>query len=243
MKNNIKAVLVDDEIDALENLRYLLNLYFPEITIIGEATYVDEAVKIINNTSPDVVFLDIEMPEKNGFHLIREFSEVNFHIVFITAYNHYAIKAFQIAALDYLLKPIDIDLLANAIKKITRLKNTAERLQVLEDNKNEIHKIIIPFNKDYIVLNLKNIICIEADRMYTNIHTTSGKQYVAAKKLIYYENLLKDCKFIRVHRSWLVNVNHIKFYYKTEKLIGLTNSKKVPLGTNYKNSITHFFKI
>ena len=116
-------------------------------------------------------------------------------------------------------------------------------MDIDDDNKNEIKKIAIPFNKDYKIIDIRDVLCIEADRMYSNIYTASGKQYVAAKKLMYYEKLLKDNAFVRVHRSWLVNTNHIKSYFKVDKLLGLTNSMKIPLSNGYKEELEHIFKI
>jgi two-component system LytT family response regulator len=115
--NKISAILVDDEINARENLRILLNNFCSNINVLGEARNVDEAVLAIRKYQPQIVFLDIEMPQKNGFQLLEEFDEINFHVIFVTAYDGYAIKAFQVTAVDYLLKPIDVSLLEKAIKK------------------------------------------------------------------------------------------------------------------------------
>jgi len=243
MKPKLTAVIIDDEKSARENLRLLLESFCQDVEVLGVASNVDDAVILINNVQPQVVFLDIEMPEKNGFQLLDEFSKINFQIIFVTAYDHYALKAFQVAALDYLLKPIEIDLLQKAVKKIAiHPNNSNERLELLSNNRKEIKKIAIPFNKDFKIINIQDIICIEADRMYSTIYTLSGKKYVAAKKLMYYEKLLKDNDFFRVHRSWIVNLNHIKLYAKVDKLIKLSNSITIPIGNGYKEELENMFK-
>lgn len=242
---SLKAVLVDDELNARENLRYLLNDFCKQVDIVGEASNVDDAVNVIQKNQPDLVFLDIEMPEKNGFQLFNEFKEVNFQVVFITAYDHYAIKAFQVAAIDYLLKPIDIELLQNAVKKVEEnlsFKKSNDRIQLLKENKKKLQKIAIPYKNDYVILNINTIICIQADRVYSIIQTIEGKQYVASKKLSYYENLFQDeGTMVRVHRSWMVNTEHIELYSKREKQIELTTGELIPVSRGYKDSFETIF--
>lgn len=242
---SLKAVLVDDELNARENLRYLLNDFCKQVDIVGEASNVDDAVNVIQKNQPDLVFLDIEMPEKNGFQLFNEFKEVNFQVVFITAYDHYAIKAFQVAAIDYLLKPIDIELLQKAVKKVEEslnFKKSNDRIQLLKENKKKLQKIAIPYKNDYVILNINAIICIQADRVYSIIQTIEGKQYVASKKLSYYENLFQDeGTMVRVHRSWMVNTEHIELYSKREKQIELTTGELIPVSRGYKDSFETIF--
>ena len=158
------------------------------------------------------------MPQKNGFQLFEAFKEINFQVIFITAYDSYAIKAFQVAAIDYLLKPVDIALLQNAIEKVKTHVNKSHQqaqLQVLQENKKKITKIAVPYKSDYAIIKVDDIICIEADRMYAVIHTAQAKQFTIAKKLHYYEELFcEENVFIRVHRSWIINTEHIETYSK-----------------------------
>ncbi|WP_233897451.1 LytR/AlgR family response regulator transcription factor [Tenacibaculum piscium] len=236
----IKAVLVDDEINARENLRYLLGAFCKQVEVISEASNVDDAVQIIQKYQPQIVFLDIEMPQKNGFQLLEEFNEINFHVIFVTAYDTYAIKAFQVTAIDYLLKPIAVDLLQKAVEKVAiniQNKQLNTRVELLQQNKKQLTIIAIPYKTDYVIVNIIDIICIQADRMYSVIYTTNGKEFMVAKKLNYYENLLSDKDFFtRVHRSWMVNINHINSYSKKEKQLLTFTDKIISVGKTYKEN-------
>ncbi|WP_431164702.1 LytR/AlgR family response regulator transcription factor [Tenacibaculum halocynthiae] len=244
--SKIQAVIVDDELNARENLRYLLNAFCKEVEIVSEVANVDEATVAINKHKPQLVFLDIEMPRKNGFQLLDEFSEIDFQIIFITAYDMYAIKAFEVAAIDYLLKPIDIERLQEAVKKVKKsIKNTEfskANLNVLKENKKALQKIAIPYKTDYVILDIDNVLCIEADRMYSVVYTKNNKKYMVAKKLSYYENLLCNKKdFVRLHRSWIVNINKIEVYSKKEKEVTLESDFKVPVSKSYKENFETLF--
>lgn len=245
--NKIKAVVVDDEINARENLQYLLKEFCKEIEVVSEASNVDEAVKVIEKNKPQIVFLDIEMPQKNGFQLLNEFPEINFQIIFVTAYDMYAIKAFEVAAIDYLLKPIDIDRLKESVNKAKKIidqniNTSLSRLELLKENKKEVKRIAIPYKSDYAILNIEDVLCIEADRMYSVIYTNKSKKYTVAKKLSYYEKLLcENGNFIRIHRSWIVNTNEIDIYSKKEKEVTLNNQTKISVSKTYKESFETLF--
>ena len=243
--DTLNAIIIDDEINARENLRFLLNEFCKNVTIVSESKNVDEAVIQIKEHQPQLIFLDIEMPQKNGFQLLEAFDTINFQIIFVTAYDQYAIKAFEFAALDYLLKPIDIERLKKAVKKASTiaLKNlTFDKLELLKSNRKKVKKIAIPYKSDYVILDLTNILCIEADRMYSIIYTVDNKKYIASKKLSYYENLLSnDTGFIRVHRSWIINTNFIKIYSRKDKTIQLDNQFKVPVSKSYKEGFETIF--
>ena len=242
----INAIIVDDEINARENLRYLLSEFCNEVNLLEEVSNVDDAVVAIHKHHPQVVFLDIEMPRKNGFQLLEEFSEINFQIIFITAYDTYAVKAFKVAALDYLLKPIAIDRLKDAVikaqKQIENSTISNKNINVLKENSKGLKKIAIPYKTDYVILNIENVLCIEADRMYSVLHTTTNKKYTVAKKMSYYEDLLcNNINFIRLHRSWIVNVDKIKMYSKREKEVILEADFKVPVSKSNKESFEMLF--
>lgn len=238
--NKTKAIIVDDELSARENLNYLIENFCPDISIVDTCCNVNEAVISITKLKPEVVFLDIEMPQKNGFQLLKEFSEINFQIIFITAYDQYAIKAFEVSALDYLLKPIDIDRLLEVVAKIKdrlTIENFKHRIEALSANQKIITKISIPYKSDYVILDINTIICIEADRMYSYIYTLEGKKYTASKKLNYYEELFfENSNFQRVHRSWVVNIEHIATYSKSNKELSILDNK-IPVSKTYKEEI------
>lgn len=235
MTSRIRSIIVDDELSARENLRYLLENNCSNIAVLSEVSNVDNAVIDIKKYMPDVVFLDIEMPQKNGFQLLEAFSDINFQIVFVTAYDTYAIKAFEVAALDYLLKPIDLDRLKEVEQKIKHaVQNNGKRLQLLKENNKILKKIAIPYKSDYAILNIEDIICIEADRMYSILHLKNAKKYVTAKKLSHYESLLSENnQFVRTHRSWLVNTSLNMSYSKKEKQV-VIESFKIPVSKSYK---------
>lgn len=241
----VKAIIVDDELNARENLNYLLQEFCKEVQIVDEASNVDEAIVKINKHKPNLVFLDIEMPQKNGFQLLEEYTNINFQVIFITAYDKYAIQAFEVAAVDYLLKPIEISRLKQAVNKVVKaiesVSNT-KRIDLLKTNKKVIKRIAIPYKSDYAIVNIEDISCIEADRMYSIIHTTNSKKFIVAKKLNHYEDLLcEKADFIRVHRSWIINANKIETYSKKEKHVVLTTSFKVSVSKSYKENFEAFF--
>lgn len=242
----LTTIIVDDECLARENLRLLLTTFCEAIEIVAEVSTVDDAIHAIATYNPQLVFLDIEMPEKNGFQLFKAFKDIKFQIIFVTAYQRYAIKAFQVSALDYLLKPVEIDLLQKAVEKAKKHFNAqqqAQKLALLDANKNAIKKIVVPYQRDFVILDIEAIECIEASRMYSVLYTQNAKTHVSAKTLQYYENLLEANAFVRVHRSWLVNINAIQVYSKTEKLITLTNKVKVPVSRGFKTSFETRFKM
>lgn len=243
--NKIKTIIVDDEINARENLRYLTQTFCKKIEIIYEASNVDSAIIAIEKYQPQLVFLDIEMPQKNGFQLINHFKKIKFYVIFVTAYDKYAIKAFKFSALDYLLKPIDIQELKDAVKKVTHhieKDNLKQRLDLLKINKEKINKIAVPYKSDYVIIDVDTISCIKADRMYSTIHLTNKKKYTASKKLSFYEEMLtKQEDFIRVHRSWLINTKLIFIYSKKEKTIELTDGSIIPLSKSYKEVFENLF--
>lgn len=242
----IEAIIVDDEINARENLRYLLDSFCKQITVVGEASNVDDAESLIKNLHPKVVFLDIEMPKKNGFKLLEICSDIDFQVVFVTAYDQYAIKAFRVSAIDYLLKPIEIELLQEAVKKIEhtlQYQSTDKRIQALKDNSNSIQKLAIPYKSDYAILNVDDVLCIEADRMYSKIYTLSNKQFLVAKKLRHYEELLKQNNFVRVHRSWIVQLYHIHSYSKKERSVLLKNNITIPVSKTFKDALEHLLEL
>jgi len=195
MQSQLKAIIVDDEESARDVLSNLLLRFCPEIHILERCKNVVEAVKAIKLTKPDLVFLDIEMPNYAGYELVSFFKDVNFEIIFVTAYDHYAIKAFEISAVDYLLKPIEIERLKQAVQKVSLQKNLKinnENYKVLTESlrNEEVSKIVIRESNNQKIVFTKNIIAIEAKEAYSNIITTTGNHLVS-KNLKHYESLLK----------------------------------------------------
>ncbi len=220
----LNAVIIDDEVSSRETLKNLLTNFCTSVTVIGEAGSVDEGISVINTTNPDVVFLDIEMPYKNGFDLLSSLSEINFDVVFTTAYNQYALKAIKFSALDYLLKPINATELNNAVSRISakrvaenKGKNNGKLDAFMANMKNinsQLQKMVIPTINGFNVVELKDIVRCESDRSYTAFHFTDKKSILLSKAIGDFEDLLDEHNFMRVHQSHLINLAHVKSYTK-----------------------------
>lgn len=210
----LNAYLVDDEENSRTALKNMLLDFCKDVTIVGEAGTVKKAVEAIPILQPDVVFLDIVMPNENGFELFKYFPTPSFEVIFSTAYNDYAVKAFQLAAIDYLLKPVDLNLLRNAIEKIKEKKmldQDPERFRVLENNMNsKLEKISLPTSEGYFFMEIDNIVRCEAKGNYTQFHFKGGKRIIVSKTLKWYEAILKDFKFYRINRGSLINLKLVK---------------------------------
>lgn len=222
-----KAIIIDDEAKGRLALRQKLADYCPQIKVIAEADNGQEGILLIEHHKPDVIFLDIEMPRMNGFDMLKEIKEKNFHIIFTTAYDQYAIKAIKYAAFDYLLKPIDIEELKSTVAKIdiaqqqTELeKNNQTKRQVeliqqnIEHPKKQFNKLAIPTSEGLMFYDIHDIIHLEANSNYTNIYFTDKTKILASKTLKDFEELLPQDVFFRTHHSHLINLNYIKRYIK-----------------------------
>jgi two-component system LytT family response regulator len=247
MTTKLRAIIVDDEQSARDNLRYLIGKYCSSINLVAEADKVITAVEKIRQLKPDIVFLDIEMPQKNGFELFNYFEELTFHVIFVTAYNHYAVKAFEVSAVDYLLKPIDIERLKEAEQKVLKQTQLNPNFEVLKQNiaSPELKHIAIPYKSDSIIIKLKDIICIQANRVYSELtvfdpERQTKKNYTYAKKLVYFETNLPQNLFFRVHRSWIINISFIVSYSKKDHLITLKNQQQIPVSKSYKSAFERF---
>lgn len=212
----LKAIIVDDEGKARRILARFIVEYCPQIEIVAIVEDVPEAVKAIQKTNPDVVFLDIEMPGYNGFQLLEFFEEIDFEIIFTTAYSEFALRAFQVSAIDYLLKPIQIDQLTLAVQKLEKIHGNSlirERLAILQKNLEEykIKKIIVPLSEGSLFVELKDILYLKAEGSYANIFFKDGNKVIVSKNLKDYEDqLTMEEGFFRTHRSFLVNTDYIK---------------------------------
>lgn len=236
----INAVIVDDEMSARDVLENLLLRFCPEINVIAKCENVVKAVEVIREQKPQLVFLDVEMPNYSGFEIMQFFTEVDFEIIFVTAYDNYAIKAFEVSAMDYLLKPIGIDRLKTAVAKATKHFEKSEQTQRLELLKNtlqskQISNISLFDKGQQHIVEIQAIIAIEASESYCIVHTTQ-KNYFVSKNLLSFEMLLETIpEFIRVHKSWIINKNHLVLYSKTNFSIQLTNNVLAKL-SKYKKA-------
>ncbi|CAN5585710.1 LytTR family DNA-binding domain-containing protein [soil metagenome] len=215
----LKAFIVDDEKKGRDSLYRLLEEYCKNVEVIGDADSVESAYLFIIKHSPDLVFLDVEMPGGSGFELLKKFEKINFKTIFVTAHSHYAIKAIKFAAVDYLLKPVDVDELIAAVSHVEEMPAGAALQQYAGLLENVDHhrsgKIAIPVKDGVAFINPTEIIRLQADGSYTHIYTCTGK-YTASRNIKEYEELLQDLNFFRAHNSHLINLSHVKHFSRAE---------------------------
>ena len=242
----LNSIIVEDEETSREILKNYLKKYCPNVTVLGEAANVEEALVLIRNNDLDVVFLDVEMPYGNAFDLLDKVGDINFETVFVTAYNHYAIDALNAHASYYLMKPISIDELIKAVDYVTEIKIKEDALQdeVLIPKTNTVNgKITIPQQNGFEVLNTADILYCKADDNYTEIYLNTNKKKLVSKTLKYFEEALNDASFARVHKSYLVNVNEVVKYVKGKGgSVVLSNGKEVMVSASKKSDLLSYFK-
>ena len=220
----IKTILVDDEPRGLSTLKTLLNEYCPELKIVAECSEAESAKEKIELLAPQLAFLDISLPGKNSFDLLAELGQIDFEIIFVTAHNEYTLQAFHYSAVDYLMKPIDEDLLADAVRRAVKRitvntinNNVSTLLHNLHKTQSpQEMKLCIPSLKGFQVVELKDILYCEASSSYTNFHFANKHTICTAKSIHEYEELLADAGFVRIHKSYLINLLHVKEYIKGE---------------------------
>lgn len=244
----IKAIIIDDEENARITLNALLQEYAPEVEVMAQCANVPEGVLAINKHNPDVVFLDIEMPEYNGFELIGFFKEITFEIVFVTAYSQDAIRAFEVSAVDYLLKPVEIENLQNAVERVKEKRSTSsimQRLDLMKQvyNGGEIHKIALPMSDGLLFMEVNRIVLFEADRAYTDIYLNDGSKITVSKTMRTFEDILSNRPYIfRPHRSFLINLNFIKKYNRGDSTILMDNNHLVAISRERKADFESLLK-
>lgn len=244
----LKAIIIDDEENARITLASLIREYIAEVEIVAQCTNVPEGVLAINKYSPDVVLLDVEMPEYNGFELLDFFKEITFDIVFVTAYNQYAIKAFEVSAVDYLLKPVEIESLKAAIEKVKKKSNHAsvmQRMNLMKDvySGSDIQKIALPMSNGLLFVEINQIVIFEADRVYTSVFLVDGSKLTVSKPLRTFEDILAERSYVfRPHRSYLINIRHIKKYLKGESLIVMENGSSIPVSRERKQDFENVLR-
>lgn len=213
----LKAVIIEDETGSAKLLSNLLKEYCSGIELTGIAYTVDEGVKLIHAHKPDVVFLDIEIGNESGFDLLDKFTEIDFEIIFTTAYEQYALKAIKACAIDYLLKPIDVDELKAAVEKVNQQslqkfqsqKFEAFKSNLLSEEKNNF-RMVLPSVKGASIIAVSEIIYLQSDRQYTVFVLKNGNRIMTSKNLGEYEIYLSEHNFIRSHHSFLINLNEVK---------------------------------
>ena len=217
----IKAIIIDDEQDAREGLKLTIEKSCPEISIMAMCGSPEIGIEKINELRPELVFLDVQMPRLSGFDVLEKFETINFEVIFVTAFDKYAIKAIKFSALDYLLKPVDVDELVSAVNKIKeKQKNkTAHFKSLLSNvkyNSENVRRLAIPSNNEIILQKTADIVFCEADGNYTILHLADDKKITVSKTLKEFEIILPETDFCRIHHATLVNLAHITKYVKGE---------------------------
>ena len=237
----IKAVIVDDEPKAIQSLSWELSHFSEEIEIINTFTYPEDALEYLNQHTPDCLFLDIQMPTMDGFQFLEKLSNKNFPVVITTAYNEFAIKALKHEAIDYLLKPIDSDDLEETIKKIKKYNSKnfnslkIEEAFSLFNAKYQQKKITINTDGKLIFLNVDDILFVESDGNYSTIVTNDGQKILITKKLKEVNDILPEHYFFRIHNSYIINLNKIKEFVKSEGYVVLESNHKIPVARQRKS--------
>jgi len=239
----IIAIIIDNELNSREFLQKLITKHFSEkITVVATCDSVDTGVQAIHKYAPELVFVDIQMPNQNGFKLFSHFETTNFEVIFTTAFKDYAIDAIKYSALDYLLKPINyIDLLA-AIKRFEERKinfinqkKTEALLENLGSNNNSFNKIALPTHNGYELIKLNNIVYCQSESNYCKIICSDGGELLISKTLKHVEELIENNLFIRIHKSYLVNLNYVINYDKTADLkVTLSTGIQLPVSVRRK---------
>jgi two-component system LytT family response regulator len=247
----ITAIIVDDETKGAKTLHLLLQKYCPQIKVIGLYESVAAAKEIVIKENPHLVFLDIEMPFENGFRLLEQTKQLQYEVIFTTAYNHYAINAIKANALDYLLKPIDIDDLVESVKKAEQkiFKNDFKKVTDIESIMLKLmevqnKKLALSSQEGIMLVELTDIEYFEADSNYTYVYLTSKKKITVSKTLKIYEKLVEGISFMRVHNSFIVNFKHIEKYIKGDGgTLIMKSGNQIPVSRAYKQELLNKFEV
>ena len=244
----MKAIIIDDEPDCVRLLALQLKMYCPHVVVVAQCSDSEEGLNKILESQPDIVFLDIEMPVMNGFQMLEKAGEINFHLVFVTAYDKFAVKAFRYSALDYLLKPIDAKDLVSAVDKATkRYLPDKQQLNLLKQQlrageKFHPDKIALPYQNGVTFAEINSIVYCESNSNYTRLHLINRQEYTVAKTLGDIQEVLEERNFLRVHRQYLVNLNHIKRYVRGEgNYLIMTDDANIPVARNQKERLVEKF--
>ncbi|WP_428666653.1 LytR/AlgR family response regulator transcription factor [Runella sp.] len=247
----MKAIIIDDEPDCVKLLALQLKMYCSQVDVVAECSSSEEGLKAIRAQQPDVVFLDIEMPKMNGFQLLEMVGDLNFAVVFVTAYDKFAVKAFKFSAIDYLLKPTDAKDLQAAVQKVERSRRTDSRqLELLRQqllspqNPTKVfpEKIALPHQNSVVFVELKSVLYCEADNNYTLFFLEGGQKYLVSKTLRDIQDTLEERNFLRVSRQHLVNLDRIVKFMKGEgNYLVMSDGFTVPVARSQKEKLMERF--
>ncbi|MBN2348905.1 MAG: response regulator transcription factor [Bacteroidales bacterium] len=245
----INCVIIDDEEDSIQYMESIIHDHCPGLQATGHATSVSEGVDLIETLNPDLIFLDVELGDGTGFDILESVNDRNFEVIFITAHNKYAIRAFKHSAVDYLLKPVNIDELKDSVDKVISKNHTGrtlDNLKVLLENirSDTPKKLVVSSSDGYEYINVNDILRLEADRSYCNIFLVNGRKILVSRSMNDYQRLLNDNTFFRTHNSHLINLHHVKMYVKKDGgYIEMTDGSKIPLARRKKDMFIEAMKL
>ncbi len=247
----IKTLIIDDEFVSRNVLRKLLTLHTPDIEVIKECANANEGKLAIEELQPQLVFLDISMPGKSGLDMLKEIEDINFEIIFVTAFHEYTIQAIRFSAIDYLLKPVDKNELIQAVDRVKEKISHAESKEpvktflynIQQAQTSQEMQLCVPGIKGFQIIKLRDIVYCEADNTYTVIHLGENKKLIASRPLMDYESLLQDASFVRIHKSYLINIQHLKEYQKGEGGTAImSNGKQLDVSRRKKEHFISYMK-
>jgi len=245
----IKSVVIDDDMHSRNTIIHDIKTYCKEVEVVGEANSVVTAVKLINEKKPDILFLDIELGDGTGFDILEICKDLKFKVIFITAYGSYGIKAIRFSAFDYLLKPVIPEELQGAIERYKETEIKFDRkasvdylLSNIKGNKPKFNKIDLSFEDKTIFIELDDIIQCKSDSNYTIFHLKDKTTHTVSKTLKEYENLLSEFGFIRIHNSHLINIKHLKEFFKNDNYVKMSDGSEIQVSTRKRENLINFLK-
>lgn len=241
----IRAIVVEDEQPSAENLMAIISRHLPQVTVLQWASNETAALQAVEEHKPDLVFLDIELGKSTAFDFLRRIDAIKFKIIFTTAYEDYAIQAIKFSAVDYLLKPIDIEELKSAVKKVVVNDKNFENVQNLLKSfqQNKLSKLPIPTREGYLMLPIEDIIYVKSDGSYSRVFVSDGEMIHVSKNLKSFEDALAEHNFVRIHRSYLVNVDRIERYVRGEGgYVVMDNNQTLEVSKRKKDSLVTLLK-
>lgn len=247
---NLKAVIIDDEEASRDTLKNYLLKYCPDVQVMELADSVKSGIKAIEAHRPDILFLDVEMPYGNAFDLLEQVKEPFFETIFVTAFSHYALKALNLSAAYYILKPIEIDELVNAVNKIRIQKEQKSKeafhTRILIENiqtvNKQLQKIVLPMMEGFEVIQVKDVIRCEANDNFTNFTLCDGRKLMICRTLKFYEEVLQEFDFLRIHKSHLINIQHVTKYLKGKGgQVVMSDNSTVDVSPNKKEDLMKRF--
>lgn len=245
----IRTVIIDDEIKAIEGIKQMINLYGDdEVEVVGSGMSVKSGVQAINKHSPDLVLLDIKMTDGTGFDVLKHFGEIDFEVVFITAFEEYAVKAFKFSALDYILKPIDPDEFQKTLNQVLKSKEKKDlklqlqnMMETLNQSPLEDKKLVLRTNNSIHIVEPRKIIRANSDANYTKFYRIDDEPITMSQSMVKFEPLLVEHDFIRVHQSHIINLRRIKKYLKDDLIVVMEDDSQVPVSFRKRNLLLKKF--